>query len=619
MGGNVMAGKTLTIVLAADISRLSKGLRSAQGDLGQFNNSADGSSRSLGLLGGAMIAAGAAAAAMAIKFGVDSVKAFAEDEASANKLAKTLGNLGLAHDTTKVENYIGSLEMSAAVADDVLRPAYSRLVRALGDTAQASSALQLALDIAAGTGKSVEAVTNALGKAYEGNFTALGKLGTGIDKATLKSGDLKEITKQLSETFSGQATTAAETTQGSLNKLGIAAGNLQEAFGRGLVKAFGDASGSVSGFAKQINNMQPEVEGLGLITGRVAQGGLGFFGTVLQGMTSQGGVLWAFGKLIGVDTAAVDEFSGALNRVPFAQSVYWLEHYGQGLGIMNDYGRAAFIQAENLATAFNNQNTSLTGTSKAIKINTDALDLQSAALDVNKTKLSAATDQLKTAQQAYTDFWKNTQSQITQGIDLAAAFDLSQTTGQSIDEILGAQIGQLDWYGTILRELNAAGANEALMAAITSNSPEIGAKIGEDIILKGLVPTLNAQYDYLKTTSEFIAKAIVPIGKVTGIDTAINTVQGLAAQVEKDQDKYKAIGKSIGKPIGAQAADEIAKLISAAWRDIEEAKTAAAAAAAAAATTRRVVVSDQQAVQNLWQVLNNSNARAGYQESVVIG
>lgn len=618
MVGNVMAGKTLTIVLAADISRLSKGLRSAQGDLGNFNNSTDTSSRSLGLLGGAMIAAGAAAAAMAIKFGIDGVKAFAADEASADKLAKTLDNLGLAHDTSKIEEYISSLEMSAGVADDVLRPAYDRLVRALGDTGQASASLQLALDISAGTGKNLETVTNALGKAYEGNFGALGKLGTGIDKATLKTGDLQEITKQLSQTFTGQATTAADTTQGSLDKLGIAAGNLQESFGRGLVKAFGDASGGMSGFANQINAMQPQVEGLGLITGRVAQGSLGFFGTVLKGMTDQGGVLWAFGKLVGVDTAAVDNLSAALTRVPFAQSVYWLQHYGEGLGVFNDAGRAAYIQAQNLALVFAEQHPPLVAATGAIKINTEALDEQNKVVDKSTKNLETQTGALKAAGQAYMDYWQNLQGKISSGIDLTAAFDLSQTTGQSLTDALGSQIADMDWYGTVLTNLQASGASQALLDAITEAGPGIGAKLGEKILLEGLIPKLNEQLEYVKASSELTAKAMVPAFLIEGQNAAIGFTQEAATQVLKDQEKLKKIGKNLGQPVALQAAKEIAATLATAWKDIEAAKTAAEAAAAAAASGRRVLVSDQQAIQQLNQILANGNARAGYQDTVVI-
>ena len=60
-------------------------------------------------------------------------------------------------------------------------------------------------------------------------------------------------------------------------------------------------------------------------------------------------------------------------------------------------------------------------------------------------------------------------------------------------------------------------------------------------------------------------------------------------------------------------------MLAKAFKDIEEAKTAAAAAAAAAAANRRVVVSDQQAIQQLNQILANGNARAGYQDTVVLG
>ncbi len=61
------------------------------------------------------------------------------------------------------------------VTDDQLRPAFSRLVRSTKDVEEAQNLLNLALDLASATGKPLEVVTNALGKAYDGNTTALSK------------------------------------------------------------------------------------------------------------------------------------------------------------------------------------------------------------------------------------------------------------------------------------------------------------------------------------------------------------------------------------------------------------------------------------------------------------
>ena len=176
--------KTLTVFLAADLKNFNNGMddasRKAQGLGSTMSN----------MLGPAMIGAAAAAGAFAIAVGVDAVQAAVADEAAAAKLAQTLDNLGQAHNTKPVEDYISSLERSLGVADDELRPAYDRLIRSTGDTAKANEALSLALDVSAGTGKSLDAVVQALGRAYDGNTAGLSRLGAGIDSAVLKSGDM---------------------------------------------------------------------------------------------------------------------------------------------------------------------------------------------------------------------------------------------------------------------------------------------------------------------------------------------------------------------------------------------------------------------------------------------
>jgi hypothetical protein len=188
--------RTLTVYLAADLKRFSPALKGAEQDLGRFGNATRNLSNTLsGMLGPALIGAGAAAGYAAVQFGVDGVKAFVDDEAAAAKLATTLDNLGLAHDTTQVEGMIDALQREMGVADEALRPAFDRLVRSIGDTAGATDALKLAMDVSAGTGKSLDSVVQALGKAYDGNTTGLSRLGAGLDKATLATGDMRLITQ----------------------------------------------------------------------------------------------------------------------------------------------------------------------------------------------------------------------------------------------------------------------------------------------------------------------------------------------------------------------------------------------------------------------------------------
>lgn len=255
--------KTLTVYLAADLKKFNQGIddagRKAQGLGGTMSN----------FLAPALIGAGVAAGALAVKLGVDGVQAAIDDEAAASKLAQTLENLGLAHDTAPVEDYISSLERSLGVADDELRPAYDRLVRSIGNTEGANRALALALDVSAGTGKSLDTVVQALGRAYDGNTAGLSRLGAGLDAATLRTGDMNAITTRLASTFSGQAQTSAQTFEGQIGRLSTAADNMKEAFGAGLLKALGDTNDATQGLVDAMEDLEPQLEAAGNLLGTV--------------------------------------------------------------------------------------------------------------------------------------------------------------------------------------------------------------------------------------------------------------------------------------------------------------------------------------------------------------
>ena len=183
--------------------------------------------------------------AAVVAFGRASVKAFAEDDKAATSLGQTLKNLNLAYGSNigTVNGYISRLEAQTGVLDDELRPAMDRLLRATGSVGKSQELLNLALDVAAGTGKSVTQVSQSLQKAYLGQTQALGRLGVGLSKAELTSSSFEEIQERLTTLFAGQATAAAETFAGQLDKLTIAANNAKETIGKGLYDAITALSG----------------------------------------------------------------------------------------------------------------------------------------------------------------------------------------------------------------------------------------------------------------------------------------------------------------------------------------------------------------------------------------
>lgn len=198
------------------------------------------STKSFGLT--SKLSIGAASVALAA-YTKKSIATALADEKAQKSLTQTLKNLGLAYSTVGVTNYIDSLQRATGVSEDELRPAFQKLLLVLGDVGKAQSALSLAMDISAGTGKDLNAVSMALAKGYSGQTTALSRLGAGLDKALLASGDMEAITAQLSKLFAGQALTAAKTYSGQMAILGVAAQEASETIGYALINSLIDLGG----------------------------------------------------------------------------------------------------------------------------------------------------------------------------------------------------------------------------------------------------------------------------------------------------------------------------------------------------------------------------------------
>jgi len=230
------ASRTLTLKLLADIDNFQKNLKNADNDVSGFS----GGLQKFGkVAGAAFLAAGVAAAGYAAKLAIDGVKAAIEDEAAQAKLAKTLENVtGATDDQIKsLENYILKTSLAFNVTDDDLRPSLDRLVRSTKNVEEAQKLQTLALNIAAGTGKSLTQVSEALAKAHDGNFTALKRLGGGIDESIIKQKDFDAATAALAKTFEGQASAQADTFQGKLGRLQIAFNEGKETIGSFILDA----------------------------------------------------------------------------------------------------------------------------------------------------------------------------------------------------------------------------------------------------------------------------------------------------------------------------------------------------------------------------------------------
>jgi hypothetical protein len=230
-----MAGsRTLKLSILADVDDLKKKLDTGSKEVEGFGGKLEKFGK---VAAAAFAAAAAAAAAYAVKLAVDGVKAAIEDEAAQLRLANALKNVTGATQAqiSAVEEQILKTSLATGVADDQLRPALQRLATATGSVTKSQDLLTLALDISAATGKSVESVSNALGKAYEGNTASLTRLGVGLSTTEIRTLGLEGTVKQLAETFGGAATVQANTFEGQIARLKVGFDEAKESVGAALL------------------------------------------------------------------------------------------------------------------------------------------------------------------------------------------------------------------------------------------------------------------------------------------------------------------------------------------------------------------------------------------------
>ena len=340
----VAQSRTLKLSILADVDQLKKSLNSA-------NNDVEGSSSKLGEFskkaGLAFAAAGAAAGAYAVKLAVDGVKAAIEDEAAQIRLATSLKNAtGATNDMiASVEKQILKTSLATGVTDDKLRPALSRLALSTGDVTKAQDLLSLALDISQATGKGLDAVANSLGKAYDGNTAALGKLGIGLSAAELKAMSFTEVQGKLSDLFGGAAAANSKTFAGRLEILKVTFDEAKESVGARLlpiiqqlvefivnkvVPALGKFADFFKPITKAIEDNKEEfttfinfiqkyvvpvlvnvLGGAFKVVGEIAGGVINVIGAVIGGLNT----------LISGAVAGINALIGLYNSVPFLPNV----------------------------------------------------------------------------------------------------------------------------------------------------------------------------------------------------------------------------------------------------------------------------------------------------------
>ena len=256
-----MNAATLAIKIISDTAGAAKGFRDVESSGDRMSRRLQTASNvaKVGVLalGAAMVSAGRAAA---------------EDERSQAVLANTMVKAAGATQSqiSATEQFIDATSRASGVADDQLRPALGVLVGATGDVAGAQKALAIAMDVSTAKGKPLEAVAAALAKGFAGNTTSLGRLVPGLDKATVASGDMNAIMKELARTTGGATAAAAETTAGEFARMTVAFNEAKESLGVALLPALTTLATSLASVAVFIQNNQTTVTVLAGVFGILA-------------------------------------------------------------------------------------------------------------------------------------------------------------------------------------------------------------------------------------------------------------------------------------------------------------------------------------------------------------
>jgi hypothetical protein len=196
-----------------------------------------------------------------VNFSKKAVQAFAEDEAAAVRLTRAVENLGIGFSNPAISKFIADLERSAAIADDILRPAFQGLLTTTGSLTQSQKLLNDAITISRASGIDLATVSQDLANGYVGITRGLKKYNTGLTTAELTTKSFSEVLGVLLTRSAGAATDYLDTTQYKMDALTIATGNASEIIGGGLVNAFARIGGGTeaSDAAKAIEDIATAV------------------------------------------------------------------------------------------------------------------------------------------------------------------------------------------------------------------------------------------------------------------------------------------------------------------------------------------------------------------------
>ena len=561
------------------------------------------------LLKNAMVPAAGAVTALAGGLALAAKAAIADEQSTKlleTQLRATLGpNQALAD---SMADFVDQTQLASGVADDELRPALAGLVRFTGDAAKAQDLLTLSVDASIATGKDLTTVSTAIGKAYDGNFTALKKLGVPLDENIIKTKDFKAAQEALTAQFGGAAAANANTYAGRLAILKIRFDEMVETIGYRVLPYLGKMLDEVDKLVKIMDE-----RGLGGVIGELGSRLRRFVDPaqavldVLQKNTKEtegfGGKLKQVGFNVANFGSSIINLGSAItgNSFRLGKLQTDLDKTNEGLALAYantrawsetllqldqdqkraNYQKAVDIEQQRLANAEIAKSTASTNkASEAAKRaaaanakHTESVRALKEAYDdaVQTVKdqfspaLMRANDQLTKATDTYNNFYNATRDVVSGIFNVGDAWTTAADSegAKTFFGVLDEQAAKAGKLATGIEKLIEAGLDDpALLQQILGAGADVGLEI-----INGLLAGGKASINRLVGISTTINAAADRIAKLTadkwyqsGIDQAQAIVDGVNSVIENtefllkfavDPQSVAAIGAQFGTNIGA--------------------------------------------------------------------
>jgi hypothetical protein len=554
------------------------------------------------LLKQAMVPAAGAVSALAGGLILASKAAIADEQSTKlleTQLRATLGpNQALAD---SIADFVDQTQLATGVADDELRPALAGLVRFTGDATKAQDLLTLSIDASKATGKDLAAVSTAIGRAYDGNFTSLKKLGIPLDENIIKTKDFKAAQEALTTQFGGAAAANANTYAGRLQILKVRFDEMVEGIGYRVLPALGQLldyvdrlikimderglGGVIRELGGKLRRFIDPFQALQDAISRNVKESQGFTDKLKQmGVNAAnlgGSILNLGGKVLGLNfnigklKTELDKTNDGL-ATAYANTRAWsdtLLQLDQDQKRAN-YQKAVDIEQQRLANLEIAKSTASTDKASAAakraaaatEKHAEAVRTLKEAYDnaVQSVKdkfapaLMRANEQLTKATDNYNNFYNATANVVRGIFNVGEAWTTAADSegAKSFFGVLDEQAAKAGQLATGIDQLIAAGLDDPeLLKSILDSGADVGLEI-----IKGLLAGGKASIDRLVGISTTINAAADRIAKLTadkwfksGVDQAQKIVEGVNSVIADTEFMLKfAVDPESVAAIGAQ-------------------------------------------------------------------